>query len=229
MTRAFFNWSSGKDSALALYYLKKRSDLEIDQLLTTVNGHHDRVSMHGLRCSLLRQQADALNLPLGTIVLPEEPTMDEYERIMMENLDKLKQDGYYHCGFGDIFLEDIKTYREKQFVNLECHFPLWKKDTTALIHEFIDLGFKAIVVCINGELLDTSFTGRELDHTFLSDLPKAVDPCGENGEFHTFCYDGPIFSKPIEFNIGEKVIRTYPSHSSDTTVDFCFVDLIPHA
>ena len=227
MHKAYFNWSTGKDSALALYRLREKNNLKIDRLLTTINSHHDRVTMHGLRRELLIRQAEAIGLPLTTIELPEQPSMKEYETIMATTVNELQENGYTDCGFGDIFLEDLRIYREKQLEGIKCHFPLWKKDTTKLLLEFIELGFKAVVICINGELLDSSFIGRELDHSFLKDLPNNVDPCGENGEFHTFCYDGPIFSKPVTFELGEKILRKYkkPNGGVNEHTGYWFIDL----
>jgi uncharacterized protein (TIGR00290 family) len=229
MSKTYFNWSTGKDSALALYYLNKNNSLHVDHLVTTVNAHYNRVSMHGLRKALLLDQVKALGLSLDVVELPEQPTMEEYNSIMAKTVKRLKQEGYTDCGFGDIFLEDLRAYREKQLVGINCHFPLWKKDTTALLNAFIDLGFKAIVNCINGSLLDDSFVGRTLDASFLRDLPKGVDPCGENGEFHTFCYDGPIFSAPVSFEIGEKIVRHYnkPNGEIDEKTAYWFMDLKP--
>lgn len=190
--------------------------------------------MHGLRRELLEQQAKSLRLPLTTIELPEEPSMEEYNQLMTRTVTDLKSQGYTSCAFGDIFLEDLRAYREEQLkpYAIKCHFPLWKKDTKAIINDFIQLGFKAIVVCVKSELLDKSFVGREIDEKFISDLPFNVDPCGENGEFHTFCYDGPIYSEPINFDIGEKVFREYKnpkkeSASEENTIGFWFCDLIP--
>lgn len=227
MSKAYFNWSTGKDSALALHYLKENSSLHVDRLVTTVNSHYNRVSMHGLRKALLLDQVAAMGLSLRIVELPEQPTMETYNSIMKKEVHQLQKEGYTDCGFGDIFLEDLRAYREKQLSGIKCHFPLWKKDTTALLKAFIDLGFKAIVNCINGELLDASFVGRELDASFLKDLPKGVDPCGENGEFHTFCYDGPIFSAPVPFEIGEKIVRHYkkPNGEIDAKTGYWFIDL----
>ena len=232
--KTYFNWSSGKDASLAFYYLKKDDNLKIDRLLTSINSYHNRVSMHGLRRELLEQQALSLGLPLTTIELPEEPSMEEYNQLMTLSVTDLKSQGYTNCAFGDIFLEDLKAYREEQLkpYAIKCHFPLWKKNTKALINDFIKLGFKAIVVCIKSDLLNKSFVGREIDEKFINDLPANVDPCGENGEFHTFCYDGPIYSEPINFDIGEKVYREYKnpkkeSASEESTIGFWFCDLIP--
>ena len=233
MTKAYFNWSTGKDSSMALYHMLKDKTYTIDRLLTSVNAHHDRVSMHGLRRALLTKQIESIGIPVTTVELPEEPTMEDYNRIMGDTVTQLKVDGYKHCVFGDIFLEDLRQYREDQLEGITCHFPLWKRDTKALMKEFIELGFKAVVLCANSELLDESFVGRELDQSFVDDLPDNVDPCGENGEFHTFCYDGPIFSEPVKFKRGEKILKRYKKPKSDDSEDaeeyggHWFIDLVP--
>ena len=236
MKKAIYNWSGGKDSSLALYHILQQKEFEIKTLLTSVNGHHKRISMHGVREELLDVQAQELKLPLTKLVLPEQPSMSEYETIMENTLKGFTDKGVTHSIFGDIFLEDLKKYREDKLatLGLKGHFPLWKRDTTELIHEFIDLGFKTVLVCVKSELLDKSFAGRVIDKDFLKDLPKNVDPCGENGEFHTFVYDGPIFKKPIPIEIGETIFREYkaPKSADDTCngtapsqMGFYFTDL----
>ncbi|MFT5823980.1 MAG: hypothetical protein ACI8ZM_005246 [Crocinitomix sp.] len=233
--KTYFNWSTGKDCALAYYHLQKDDNFKVDLFLTTINSHHNRVSMHGLRRELLISQTNAIGLPLHTVELPEEPSMEEYNKIMLQTVDKLKADGYTDCGFGDIFLEDLRKYREEQLLEhgIKCHFPIWKVDTKKVIQEFIALGFKAIVICIKSDLLDESFIGREIDADFVRDLPDNVDPCGENGEFHTFCYDGPIFNHSVKFTLGEKVFRAYQNpqkdeqHNNESTIGFWFCDLLP--
>ena len=229
--KTYFNWSTGKDSAMALFTtLQNNNQLEITALVTAINAHHNRVSMHGLRRELLQQQAKVLNLPLHTIELPQNPSMEVYTNKMEAMVQKLKKEGYTDCIFGDIFLEDLRQYRENQLEKLaiKSHFPLWKKDTKKLILEFIDRGFKAIVLTINANQLDQSFLGRTIDKEFIQDLPKGIDPCGENGEFHTFCYDGPLFDKAIGFEIGEKIYKTYPSPQKEKEeLGFWFLDLIP--
>ncbi|WP_299897042.1 diphthine--ammonia ligase [uncultured Aquimarina sp.] len=223
MHKTYFNWSSGKDSSLALYYILQQEEYDISTLVTTVNKDYGRVSMHGLRVSLLEQQAKSLNIPLHKIEFPAEVSMSLYDEIMHTEVNKLKNSGYTHCCFGDIFLEDLKAYRENQLqtVGIQGVFPIWKRDTKVLLEEFIDLGFRAITVCVNANYLDESFCGRELNRDFLRDLPENVDPCGENGEFHTFVFDGPIFEKPINFEIGEKVLRNYKPSDDD---DNCYTD-----
>jgi uncharacterized protein (TIGR00290 family) len=225
--KTYFNWSTGKDSALALYYLLQNTDYSIDCLFTSVNAHYNRVSMHGLRKELLEQQIAAIGIPSKIIELPEQPTNVEYETLMKEKVNELLAEGYQCAAFGDIFLEDLKVYREKQLTpfGIKTIFPLWKKDTKELLTEFINLGFKAITVCVDGSKLDNSFVGRIIDHQFIADLPKNVDICGENGEFHTFCYDGPNFKQPVLFTKGEIVLREYDTNGFKSKFWFC--DLIP--
>ena len=229
--KVYFNWSTGKDSALALYYLQNDPSVEIGHLLTAVNTHFDRVSMHGLRRSLMETQIKEINIPFSTIELPESPSMEAYEQIMTEKVQELLNKGYTAAAFGDIFLEDLRQYREKQLekFGINTYFPLWKKDTKQLLHEFLNLGFKAIVITVKSDLLDKSFVGRVIDADFIKELPKNVDPCGENGEFHTFCFDGPIFKNPIPFKIGETILKTYknPSKDGEKEIGFWYCDLLP--
>lgn len=183
----------------------------VSHLLTTVNESFDRVSMHGVRTGLLEQQAESIGIPLVKAMLPEMPDMPTYEKIMEEHLLKLKGEGTDTAIFGDIFLEDLRNYREEKLskLGIKCLFPIWQIPTNQLIMEFIDLGFKAITVCVDERHLDRSFVGRNIDATFVRDLPASVDPCGENGEFHSFVYDGPIFKRPVAFETGETVYRRY--------------------
>ncbi len=235
--KTYLNWSSGKDASLALYYLLQDKNYEVALLLTSVNTHYDRVTMHGLRRALLEKQIASIGIRAKTIELPEAPSMEVYESKMKEQLEQLRSEEFTVSAFGDIFLEDLRSYREAQLkeMDLQACFPIWKRDTKELLLEFIDLGFKAIIVCINAKYLDASFVGRTIDRAFLEDLPSNVDPCGENGEFHSFCYDGPIFSTPIEFSIGEKVFREYksPKQADDgevpkeSSTGFWFCDLLP--
>ena len=223
--KALFNWSSGKDSALALYKILQNPDFKIECLLTSVNQQYQRISMHGVRVDLLEDQAKSINLPLKIMQIPEMPTMEVYENVMTETLSELKKGGITHSVFGDIFLEDLRKYREDKLaqIGFEGIFPIWQIPTTDLIQEFIRLGFKTIVVCVNERYLDKSFVGRIIDQDFINDLPENVDVCGENGEFHTFTFDGPIFSETINFEIGETVYRKYEKpksqESSNTACD----------
>ncbi|GEN77434.1 diphthine--ammonia ligase [Chryseobacterium hagamense] len=214
--KAIFNWSSGKDSALALYKILQEDRFEITSLLTSINKEFQRISMHGVPVSLLEKQAESLGFPLVKLELPAEPSMEEYQKLMLRTMNKFKGRGVTHSVFGDIFLEDLKKYREDQLqsVGMQGIFPLWKINTADLIHEFLELGFKTIVTCVNETYLDKHFAGRIIDKDFLRDLPADVDPCGENGEFHTFTFDGPIFKNSIEFEIGETVKKTYPKPKS---------------
>lgn len=232
-SKAIFNWSSGKDSALALYKTLKEEQFEVSSLLTSINKEFQRISMHGVHVSLLEKQAESLGFPLIKMEIPKEPTMDEYREIMDQTMSKVKSQGITHSIFGDIFLEDLRKYREDQLqsVGMKGVFPLWKINTTDLIHEFLELGFKTIVTCVNETYLDKSFAGRIIDKDFIKDLPENVDPCGENGEFHTFTFDGPIFKVPIDFKIGETVKKTYPKPKTNENKEtgeyvFWFCDLI---
>ena len=229
---AFFNWSGGKDSALCLYKALQSKQYNIKCLLTNVNASHHRVSMHGVRRSLLEMQAASIGIPLQTIELPEEPTMEEYENMMTKKLNELKLAGYRKAIFGDIFLEDLKNYREQKLkqLNIDCIFPLWKIDTTELLKQFIALGFKAIIVCVNEKDLDKTFCGRLIDDSFISDLPVNVDACGENGEFHSFVFDGPIFKQPVKYSKGEIVYKLYDApkqNNVSSKYGFYFCDLLP--
>ncbi len=222
MKKTYFNWSSGKDSALALYKILQDPTYNLDLLVTTINKDFNRVSMHGLRNELLLKQADSIGIPLKTIEFPADVTMDLYAKIMKEAMDSLVAQKYSHTIFGDIFLEDLKAYRDTKLaeVNITGVYPLWKKDTKQVLQEFLDLGFKAITVCVNAKLLGKEFVGRVIDEQFIKDLPENVDVCGENGEFHTFVFDGPIFKNPIDFSTGEKVLRSYTLHDNDD--DNCY-------
>jgi uncharacterized protein (TIGR00290 family) len=207
------NWSGGKDSALALYHALRDPNYQVTHLLTSINAHYQRVSMHGVRVALLEAQAQRIGLPLTTLALPESPGMDEYEQLMHAALAPLQAQGVSQAIFGDIYLEDLRVYREQQLarVGLGGIFPLWQRLTDDLLREYLDLGFQAVVVCVNEQHLDASFCGRLLNADFLRDLPPSVDACGENGEYHSFVFDAPYFSSPIPFERGEIVRRTYPA------------------
>jgi uncharacterized protein (TIGR00290 family) len=236
MNNAIFNWSGGKDSAYALYKIQQEKLYDIKYLLTTVNKEYKRISMHGVREELLEMQAASIGIPLTKIVLHEFPSMDDYNDQMRSITTKFKTAGIDHAIFGDIFLEDLRKYREEQLmqVGMKAVFPLWKMNTMELVNNFIKTGFKAIVVCTDERWLDRSFAGKIIDEEFIDSLPTNVDPCGENGEFHSFVFDGPIFKYPIKFNIGEIVYKRYEPNkesSSDEEKDktangFWFCDLI---
>jgi len=213
-------WSGGKDSALALYELRKDARYSVKALLTTVTKDYGRISMHGVREALLEEQAESLGIPLKKIEISANSSHEEYKNKMKNALEFYKSQGLESVAFGDIFLEGIRSYREENLskVGMKAIFPLWGKDTSCLAKLFIELGFKTILTCVDTKLLDGKFTGREFDEQLLSELPEIIDPCGENGEFHTFVYDGPIFKNKIGFVKDKIVIKDNR---------FCYCDLLP--
>lgn len=219
-------WSSGKDAAYALFQLQQQG-IQVDRLLTTVNESLGRVTMHGLSLEMLNAQLQAVNIPFQSIFLPEKVTNEVYNREMSLVFKQLKEDGFTTIAFGDIFLEDLKLYREKELekVGLKAIFPLWKKNTASLFKEMINQGLKAVVICVNGSVLDKSFIGRELSNEFLNDLPENVDPCGENGEFHTFCYHATYFNHPVRFYVGQTVEKKYSIGTTAYPFWFCELHL----
>lgn len=237
MKKAIFCWSGGKDSAYALGKILSDGEYQVSYLLTTINGQFQRISMHGVREILLEQQAEAIGIPLLKAYVYE-GSYEEYEREMEQTLLRARAEGISQVIFGDIFLEDLRRYREQQVqkVGLQAVFPLWKRDTSELINDFIAQGFKTVTCCISDAYLDASWVGRELDQQFVADLPADVDPCGENGEYHTFCYYAPYVKRRIAFSCGEKiytplVIKTTDQvcSSNEQTQGFWFCDLVPDA
>jgi uncharacterized protein (TIGR00290 family) len=228
-----FNWSGGKDSALALYHCLQNPGIDIKYLVTTINDEADRVSMHGIRTELLIKQAESICIPLYQIRLPEMPDMETYDAVMRKHLGYFRNEGITHSIFGDIFLEDLKIYRDKGLaeVCMTGIYPLWKRDTRDLINEFFDLGFGTVIVCAQNNL--ESIVGKELTPELIASLPKDVDVCGENGEFHTFAFKGPIFSEEIKYKTGDKVYKEYNTpitdngRSANPKSRFWFCDLIP--
>ena len=218
--KVLFSWSGGKDSAMALYELRKNENVEIVGLLTTVTKDYDRISMHGVRVALLEKQAESIGLPLEKVFISAGSSNDEYENAMREMLERHKAAGVTAVAFGDLFLEDLKKYREDKLalVGMKGEFPIWKRNTTELSRAFIKMGFKSIVTCADSQAVSGEFAGREYDETLLADLPPSTDPCFENGECHSFVYAGPIFQKTIAFTKGEVVLR-------DERFFYC--DLIP--
>ena len=214
-----FCWSGGKDSAMALHTLLQQNQFRLVALLTTVTESYDRIAMHGVRRELLRQQAESLRLPLHEVFIPPQCVNAVYEARMEEALRFFYNQGVRKVAFGDIFLEDLRAYREKNLsrIGMTALFPIWKRDTWELIQFFHQQHFRAIAACIDSKVLDPSFAGRELDDSFFRDLPPSADPCGENGEFHTFVFDGPIFHSRIPVRTGEVVNRD----------GFVFCDLLP--
>lgn len=228
MAKYLMSWSGGKDSALALYHCLKGDMLNICGLVTTVNEANNRISMHGVAVELLRQQAESIGIPLFVIPLPENCTLSHYEVTISDFLKKSISDGVEGIVFGDIFLEDIRKYREAQLEKdgLKAIFPLWGLSTELVASEFLSLGFKSIVTCIDGGILNENLVGHYYSSQFLGVLPPGVDPCGENGEFHTFVTDGPIFSNPISVELGERVVKEYPNPQGGEPKRFWFVDLL---
>jgi uncharacterized protein (TIGR00290 family) len=220
MKKAVLAWSGGKDSALALYEIQKKREIEVTALLTTVTEDYDRISMHGVRRDLLEKQVKSLGYPLEIVNITKNSSNKEYESRMRTALEKYIEGKVLCTVFGDIFLEDVRKYREKNLskAGMTGVFPLWKRNTQKLACNFIDLGFRAVVTCVDSKVLDKKFCGMEFNNGFLVELPSGVDPCGENGEFHTFVYDGPIFKNKIRFRKGKVVLR-------DNRFYFC--DLLP--
>jgi uncharacterized protein (TIGR00290 family) len=218
--KALFSWSGGKDSALALYELMKRADYEIAALLTVLTRDYDRTSMHGVRRVLLEQQAQSLGFALEKVLISRNSSNQEYECKMRDVLERYQAAGICSVVFGDVFLEDLRKYRENNLskIGMTGVFPIWKTDTAELAHTFIDAGFKAVITCVDSNVLDKTFIGRAFDERFLSGLPSDIDPCGENGEFHSFVYDGPIFRHSIQYTTGEVVLREKR---------FYYCDLVP--
>ncbi|HCX29296.1 MAG TPA: diphthine--ammonia ligase [Blastocatellia bacterium] len=219
LSPVLMSWSGGKDSCLALYEIQKSTDYRVAALLTTVTRDYDRISMHGVRRVLLERQAASLGLPLHKVLISKAATNEEYETKMAEAFREYRENGIDSVIFGDLFLEDIRVYRD-QFLakhKMQGIYPVWQRNTSDFIKEFIELGFKAVLTCVDSKALDQSFAGRIIDHDFLASLPPNVDPCGENGEFHTFVFDGPSFAQQVKFSIGETVSRD----------GFWFCDLVP--
>jgi len=219
--KAWLSWSSGKDSAWSLHVMRQRGDIEIAALLTTINRTHNRVAMHAVRESLLDAQAAAAGLPLVKVPIPSPCPNEIYERAMAEAMAQARAAGVTHMIFGDLFLEDIRKYREENLAKcgIVPVFPLWGRDTRILADEMLAGGLRAILTCVDPKKLDATFAGRTFDEKLLADLPASVDPCGENGEFHTFASAGPMFASPISVEVGEVVER-------DRLI---FADLLPRA
>ena len=210
-------FSGGKDSALALAELRRSGDYEVAALLTTVTADYDRVSMHGVRTELLRRQADVLGCRLETLRIARGADNAAYERALVAVLRSYAGAGVTGVAFGDVFLADVRRYREANLakVSLGALFPLWGRDTAELAETFVAEGYGAVVTCVDSQMLDGGFAGRRIDRRFLADLPAGVDPCGENGEYHSFVYDGPIFPRPVAHVIGEVVVREGRWHYCD--------------
>jgi uncharacterized protein (TIGR00290 family) len=208
-TDVLLSWSGGKDSAMALHMLRQDPSYKVECLLTTITEDYDRISIHGVRRALLHRQAEALDVDLFEVSIPAKCTHETYRSGMVAALTSQRLSGIDTHSFADLFLEDVRAYREANLAELgkRAIFPVWGHDTENLARDFISLGFHAVVVCVDSRILDQRFAGREFDRALLEDLPNHVDPCGENGEFHTFVYDGPGFRFPVRFERGETVVR----------------------
>jgi len=220
MTRkAWLSWSSGKDSAWALHVLRQRPEYEVTGLFCTVNRDFQRVAMHAVRVALLERQAEAAGLPVRVIPIPNPCTNADYEAVMSEFVSESRQQGIEYFAFGDLFLEDIRRYREDRLAGtgITPIFPLWDRPTKELSRDMVTGGLRARITCIDPARLSPEFAGHEYDKSFLNRLPETVDPCGENGEFHTFAFDGPMFDKAVNVGVGETVSRD----------GFVFTDLLP--
>jgi uncharacterized protein (TIGR00290 family) len=213
------SWSGGKDSCMALNEIQKSGIYEVAGLLTTITRDYDRISIHGVRRTLLERQAESLALPLRQVFISKAASNEEYESRMKAALLLHCRPGIVSVVFGDLFLQDIREYRERLLAEIAMQglYPIWHRDTRELIREFIGSGFKAVVTCVDPKVLDRSFAGRMIDERFLAELPATVDPCGENGEFHSFVFDGPIFREPVKLTTGEVTERE----------GFCFCDFSP--
>ncbi|MGH9450059.1 MAG: ATP-binding protein [Terriglobia bacterium] len=217
--KAWLTWSSGKDSAWALETIRRQGEVDVVALLTTVNTTHGRVAMHAVREALVQRQAESLGLPLVVVPLPWPCPNAAYEEAMAQAVARARDQGVTHMVFGDLFLEDVRRYREEKLAGsgIQPLFPLWGGETSKLAHEMVAGGLRAYITCVDPRMLDRDFAGRFFDESLLASLPASADPCGENGEFHTFCFAGPMFEKPIPVMAGETVERD----------GFVFADLLP--
>lgn len=207
--KVILSWSGGKDSALTLHALHQAGRYDVAAVLTTFTRDYDRVSMHGVRRELVERQTALIGLPLEKVWISQDASNEAYEMQMRAVLERHVKRGVSTVAIGDIFLEDLRAYREEKLarIGMKGLFPLWKLDTAALARSFLDLGFKGVITCVDTDLLDGRFIGRDYDEAFLKQIPSHVDPCGENGEFHSFVYDGPVFQEPIACARGEVVLR----------------------
>ena len=219
MTKTMLSWSSGKDSAWALHTLRQDPDFVVDGLFCTINQEFDRVAMHAVRVALLQQQADSIGLPIQLIPIPYPCSDADYARIMGEFVAREKERGIACFAFGDLFLEDIREYREKSLSGsgISATFPIWGMDTRALSTTMLEGGLRAQITCVDPKQLAPEFSGREYDADFLKEIPPDVDPCGENGEFHSFAFDGPMFAHKVNIEVGVTTTRD----------GFVFTDLLP--
>jgi uncharacterized protein (TIGR00290 family) len=224
--RIVISYSGGKDSTLAMHRIIQSGNWEVDSLLVTLDNDLKRTSMHGVREQLLHAQAEALGIPLRKVYIPTVCSNEQYQQIMSKALEEIEQNGVNFLMYGDIHLKDVRNYRERMLENtsLKPIFPIWGEDTQSLMEEFLKLGYQTIVTCVDSQQLNPSFVGKVIDKEFIDNLSENVDPCGENGEFHTFVFDGPLFSTKIQFTISEEKIITQDPFTGKSR--FHYVDLI---
>lgn len=230
MKNAVMNWSGGKDSALCLFNAIQSGEFRVQSLITSVSKEHGRITMHGVRRELLESQASAIGLPLEVLELASDESMESYNAMMSAMFARARSRGITHSIYGDIFLEDLKAYRDSQLatVNIAGAYPLWQRNTRDVIDEFLYLGFRAVIVCGEEQKCPKEFVGEELSRELIAELPKGTDPCGENGEFHSFVFDGPLFNRPLLFERGELSYQNYtPKAQTPPQNGFYFRDLIP--
>jgi uncharacterized protein (TIGR00290 family) len=228
MDNIILNWSSGKDASFAFFLLKRDKQYHISALLTAVSAQFKRVSMHGTRMEVLEKQAELMQIPLEKIYVPENADMETYNKTLENKLISFSEKGICTYAFGDIFLEDLRRYREDQLlkVNAKAIFPLWKMDTKTLVSQIEDAGIIAKIICVNDKYLGKEFLGRTINRSLINDFPPNVDPCGENGEFHTLVIDAPFFKEKMKIKEGETVYKKYDSGDGKWDSGFYYLDMI---
>ncbi len=227
MKKAYFNWSSGKDSAFALFKVLQSGTYNVQTLFTTIKKEGSKVAMHEVGIELIQKQANAIGIPFVTLEYDANAPSDEYKKLMEVQMAKFKKSGIDVALFGDLYLESLRNQRiaNCRQQDIQAEFPLWNSKPKELLQNYLSLGFQSIVTCVDGSVLDKSFVGRIIDETFFNDLPDGVDPCGENGEYHSFVFDGPIFHKPVEFEIVSQYSRDYLSGENATLSRYWFLEI----
>lgn len=227
MKKAYFNWSSGKDSAFALYKAMKSETYDVQNLFTIIKKQGSKIAMHEIGIDLLKQQANAIGIPLTVLEFDLAASPDEYEKSIKTQMEKFKREQINTALFGDLYLQDLRNRRIENCKQqgIQAEFPLWNSKPDELLREFISLGFKSIVTCVDGSVLDESFVGRVIDEAFLRDLPSGINICGENGEYHSFVFDGPIFHKPVKFEIIKRYYVDYPNETNTQQNRYWYLEL----
>lgn len=227
MKKAYFNWSSGKDSAFALYKAMKSETYDVQNLFTIIKKQGSKIAMHEIGIDLLKQQANTIGIPLTVLEFDLAASPGEYEKSIKTQMEKFKREQINTALFGDLYLQDLRNRRIENCKQqgIQAEFPLWNSKPDELLREFISLGFKSIVTCVDGSVLDESFVGRVIDEAFLRDLPSGIDICGENGEYHSFVFDGPIFHKPVKFEIIKRYYVDYPNETNTQQNRYWYLEL----